>query len=183
MSLLSSILFNRIKKHGYILLSLALILLFFYPVIFTDKTFFFRDIHRWFYPMKSFLASSFQNAEIPYWCPNYFCGSPFISDLQSGVFYPLSLIFLLSPFYKAFNYFILSHFILGFCFFYLFIKELGQSRKAAIFTGISYCFGGYTIACVNTLNNLSTVIWLPAILWSFTMAFFYVWPFWEESLN
>jgi hypothetical protein len=170
MSLLSSILFNRIKKHGYILLSLALILLFFYPVIFTDKTFFFRDIHRWFYPMKSFLASSFQNAEIPYWCPNYFCGSPFISDLQSGVFYPLSLIFLLSPFYKAFNYFILSHFILGFCFFYLFIKELGQSRKAAIFTGISYCFGGYTIACVNTLNNLSTVIWLPAILWSFTMA-------------
>jgi len=120
--------------------------------------------------MKSFLASSFQNAEIPYWCPNYFCGSPFISDLQSGIFYPPSLIFLLSPFYKAFNYFILSHFILGFCFFYLFIKELGQYRKAAIFTSISYCFGGYTIACVNTLNNLSTVIWFPAILWSFTMA-------------
>jgi len=120
--------------------------------------------------MKYFLASSFQNGAIPYWCPNYFCGSPFISDIQSGVFYPLSIIFLLSPFYKAFNYFILSHFIFGFCFFYLFIKELGQSRKAAIFTSISYCFGGYTIATVNTLNNLSTLIWLPAILWSFTMA-------------
>jgi len=170
MSLFSSILFNRIKKQGYILLALALILLFFYPVIFTDKTFYFRDIHRWFYPMKYFLASSFRNGAIPYWCPNYFCGSPFISDIQSGVFYPLSIIFLLTPFYKAFNYFILSHFFLGFCFFYLFSKELGQSRKAAIFTSISYCFGGYTIATINTLNNLSTLIWLPAILWSFTMA-------------
>jgi len=166
----SDILFNRIKKQGYILLALALILLFFYPVIFTDKTFYFRDIHIGFYPLKCFLASSFQNGEIPYWCPNYFCGSPFISDIQSGIFYPISLIFLFSPFYRAFNYFILSHFFLGFCFFYLFVKELGQSRKAAILTGISYCFGGYTISSVNTLNNLSTIIWLPAILFSFTMA-------------
>src|SRR4030042_1340919 len=132
MSLFSSIIFNRIKKQGYILLSLALILLFFYPVIFTDKTFFFRDIH--------------------------------------VVFYPISLIFLFFPFIKAFNYFIVCHFFLGFCFFYLLIKELGLSRKAAIFTSLSYCFGGYTIATVNTLNNLSTIVWLPAILWSFTMA-------------
>ena len=90
--------------------------------------------------------------------------------MQSGVFYPLSIIFLLSPFYKAFSYFVLSHFILGFCFFYLFIKEIGLSRKAAILTSISYCFGGYTISSVNTLNNLSTIVWIPAILWSFTMA-------------
>ena len=161
---------KKFRRFGYIIAAFGLVIIFFHPVIFTNKTFFFRDIHRWFYPMKCFLATSFKNLTIPYWCPYYFCGSPFISDIQSGVFYPLSLIFLIPPFYRSFNYFILAHFILGFCFFYLFIKEIGLSKKAAIFTGISYCYGGFTIASINILNNLSTLIWLPAILWSFTRA-------------
>jgi hypothetical protein len=160
----------RNKNNYYIPISIGLIILFFYPLIFSDKTFYLRDIHRWFYPMKFFLASSFKNGTIPYWCPDYFCGAPFISDLQSGIFYPLSLIFLISPLYKAFNYFIIAHIFLGFCFFYLFLKELGLSKKAAIFSSISYSFGGYTIASINTLNNLTSLIWLPAILWAFTKA-------------
>lgn len=51
---------KNIKKYSYILIAIALNILFFYPVIFSDKTFFFRDIHRWFYPMKYFLATSFK---------------------------------------------------------------------------------------------------------------------------
>jgi hypothetical protein len=156
------------RNNLYVITSIGLILLFFYPLFFSDKTFYFRDIHRWFFPMKYFLADSVKNGSIPYWCPNIFCGAPFINDIQSGVFYPLSLIFLISPFHKAFNFFILAHLFLGFCFFYLFIKNLGLSKKAAIFTGISYCYGGYVIASINTLNNLTAIIWLPAVLWSFT---------------
>jgi len=156
-----------IKYYGYIFIAIALNILFFYPVIFLDKTFFFRDIHRWFYPMKHFLATSFKSGEIPFWCSNYFCGSPFMSDIQSGVFYPLSLIFLVFTFPLSFNIYIAIHFFLGFIFFYNFIVEIGLSRKSALITSISYCYGSYAIASINTLNNLSTLIWLPAILWSF----------------
>ena len=93
-----------------------------------------------------------------------------MSDIQSGIFYPISIIFLLIPFPLAFNIFVVLHLILGFCFFYLFIVSLGLSRKSAMITAISYCFGGYIFAAINTLNNLTTAIWLPAILWSFNRA-------------
>lgn len=158
---------KKLKNIYFIIIAIGLNFLFFYPVLFSEKTFFFRDIHRWFYPMKYFLASSLKGGFIPFWCPNYFGGSPFISDLQSGAFYPLSLFFLFFLFPKAFNLFVITHFFLGFCFFYLFIKGIGLSRKSALFTSISYCYGGYTIASINTLNNLTTSVWLPAILWAF----------------
>jgi len=161
---------KKTKKYSYILTAIALNILFFYPVIFLNKTFFFRDIHRWFYPMKHFLATSYKAGEIPVWCSNYFCGSPFMSDIQSGVFYPLSVVFIIFSFPWSFNIYVVIHFFLGFCFFYLFITGLGLSRKSALLTSISFCYGGYTFATINTLNNLSTVIWLPAILWAFNRA-------------
>jgi hypothetical protein len=120
--------------------------------------------------MKFFLAESLKDGSIPYWCSNYYCGSPFMSDLQSGVFYPLSILFFFFPFPWSLNIFIVLHFFLGFCFFYLFIRGIGLSRKAALITGISYCYGSYTIVSINTLNNLSTLIWLPAILWAYQKA-------------
>jgi hypothetical protein len=159
---------KTLEKYGYLLVSLSLIVAFFHPLVFSTKTLFFRDIHRWFYPMKYYLASCFEAGTIPYWCSNYFCGSPFLSDLQSGVFYPLSLVFALLPFPRSLNIFVLLHFFLGFYFFYRFLLGLGISRGAASAMSVSYCYGGYTIAAVNTLNNLSTLIWVPAILHAFT---------------
>lgn len=120
--------------------------------------------------MKSFLATSLQERAIPFWCSNYFCGSPFLSDIQSGVFYPLSLIYYLLPFPWSYNMYVLCHFFLAYLFFYLFIRGLGLSPGAALFGGVSYCFGGFVIASVSVLNNLSTAIWLPAILWAFQKA-------------
>ena len=161
---------SSFKSYSYIFIAVAVSILFFSPVLFSGKTFFLRDIHQWFYPMKFFLANSLKAGFIPFWCPNYFCGSPFMSDIQSGVFYPLSSVFLFFPFPWSFNVYVVAHFILGFCFFYCFITGLGLSRKSALLTSISYCYGSYTISSVNTLNNLSTLIWLPAILWSFQKA-------------
>ena len=149
---------------------LGTVLLFFYPVIFADQTFFFRDFHRFFYPLKFYLAAAIQADFIPYWNPQLFCGSPYASFVANAVFYPLSIIFLLPDFPTALNIFILLHFLLGFWFFFLFITSLGLSHRAAVFTGVSFCFGGYMIAAVNVLNHLQTLIWLPAILWALRRA-------------
>jgi hypothetical protein len=37
-------------------------------------------------------------------------------------------------------------------------------------TSVSFCYGSFVMASVNTLNNLSTAIWLPAVLWAFQEA-------------
>ncbi|RLB93553.1 MAG: hypothetical protein DRH76_10060, partial [Deltaproteobacteria bacterium] len=57
----------RLKSSLPVLLSAALVALFFHPVLSGENTFYFRDIHRWFYPMKYFLAQSLQQGEIPFW--------------------------------------------------------------------------------------------------------------------
>jgi len=161
---------HYIKRYGYIFIAITAIVVFFHPLFFSSKTFYFRDIHRFFFPMKYFLASSFKNGSTPFWCANIYCGMPYISDIQAGVFYPMSLVFLLFPFPWSFNIYVILHFFLSFCFFYLFIKAIGLSEKSGLLAAISYCFGGYTIASISTLNNLSTLVWLPAILWSFHKA-------------
>ncbi len=156
-----------LTKYLPVLVILLTTLLFFYPVIFAEKTFFFRDFHRFFYPLKIFLATAFKNGFIPFWNPQIFCGSPFASFVLNAVFYPLSIVFLLLPFPLSLNVFVIVHFILGFCFFYFFITSLGLSRKAAVFTSISYCYGSYTISTITVINHLPTLIWMPAIFWSF----------------
>jgi hypothetical protein len=161
---------DTLKKNAHFALSALLVILFFYPLLFSDKTFFLRDIHRWSYPAKYFLAQALREGSIPYWCSDYFCGSPFLSDLQSGVFYPPSLIFAAFPFPWSFNLYVCLHFFLGFIFFYGFVTSLGLSANTAKLVSASFCYGSFVIASANTLNNLSAAIWLPAMLWAFHAA-------------
>lgn len=80
-------------------LGVAGVALFYAPLLDPGKTLFFRDLHRYFFPMKAFLAQCLRRGEIPLWCPHYFCGAPFLSDIQTGVFYPPSLILTVLPFH------------------------------------------------------------------------------------
>jgi len=152
------------------LVIVAVLILFFHPVVFADKTFFFRDFHRIFYPAKAFMTGVFQDGGIPYWCPQMFCGAPFASFISNAVFYPFAIVFYMMDMPYSLNLVILVHILIGFWFCYLLLTALGASRKAATFAGISFCFGGYTISAVNLLSHLQTVIWMPAILWSFHAA-------------
>lgn len=161
---------EKIKSKVYIILAFGTAVIFFYPLIFADQTLFFRDIQSIFYPMKYFLARSFAAGSIPFWCPLYFCGAPFMSDIQTGVFYLPSLIFLMAPYYLSLNFYLIFHIILCFCFAYLFIRAIGLSVPAAIFAAIAYSYGGYALSSLNLPNNLTVITWLPAVLWSYQKA-------------
>jgi hypothetical protein len=161
---------DKIKNKIYIILAFITVLIFFYPLLFSGQTLYFRDIHAIFYPMKHFLAQSLKSGSIPFWCPLYFCGAPFMSDIQSGVFYLPSLIFIIFSYPLSFNLYIVFHIFLCFCFVYLFVREIGLSVGAAIFTAIAYSYGGYVLSSVNVINNLTVITWLPALLWSYQRA-------------
>ena len=161
---------DKIKNKAYIFIAFITVLIFFYPLLFSGQTLYFRDIHAIFYPMKYFLAQSLKSGSIPFWCPLYFCGAPFMSDIQSGVFYLPSLIFLIFSYPLSFNLYIVFHIFLCFCFIYLFVREIGLSVGAAIFTAIAYSYGGYVLSSINLINNLTVITWLPAMLWSYQRA-------------
>jgi len=93
-----------------------------------------------------------------------------MSDIQSGVFYLPSLIFLMFSYPLSFNLYIVFHIFLCFCFIYIFVREIGLSVGAAFFTAIAYSYGGYVLSSINLINNLTVITWLPAMLWSYQRA-------------
>jgi len=161
---------NKIGNKAYIFIAFITVLFFFYPIIFSEQTLYFRDIQAIFYPIKYFLAQSLKSGSIPFWCPLYFCGAPFMSDIQTGVFYLPSLIFLIFSYPLSFNLYIVFHMFLCFCFVYLFIRGIRLSIPASIFSAIAYSYGGYVLSSINLLNNLTVITWLPAMLWSYQRA-------------
>lgn len=88
----------------------------------------------------------------------------------------------------------LFHLIIGFVFCFHCIKAAGNSDGQAAIAGLSFVMGGFVVGSINTLNNLTTIVWLPAVLWAFQLgpaqpwalpltAFFYVWRFWAANPN
>jgi len=162
--------YYKLRNKTFIFIAFITVFIFFYPLICAEETLYFRDVQSFFYPMKYFLAQSFKSGVMPFWCPLYFCGAPFMSDIQTGVFYLPSLIFLVFSYPLSFNLYIVFHVFLCFCFVCLFIRGIGLSVPAAIFSAIAYSYGGYVLSSINLLNNLTVITWLPAMLWSYTRA-------------
>lgn len=142
------------------------ILLLFLPLLCGDSLFF-RDVQLLFMPMKHFLAKCWSQGQLPLWNPGLFCGTPFLSDIQSGVFYPLSIMFYLVPMPYALNVLVISHYVLASYFVYVLMRHWNCSMPAACLAAVSFTMGGYLVSTANVLNNLQSAIWLPIIFLCF----------------
>ena len=142
----------------------ALGCIFFSETLFGNKIFIHRDLGRFFYPLREFSAREFLSGKIPLWDPFIHCGSPHLAELQTCVFYPLSIIYLLFPYPGAFNYFIIIHILLAGLFIYILMKEWGHSGYACFLSAIVFMFSGYVVSVINLLASLASVIWLPLVI-------------------
>ena len=71
------------------------------------------DCNLSYYPRRALLHEAWRLGEIPLWNPYSFCGTPFLADVQAGVFYPGN--WLLLPFDPArqLGYFLFLHIAWG----------------------------------------------------------------------
>jgi len=153
-----------LKETVPIFILLILVSVFFSEVLFGNKIFIHRDLSRFFYPLREFSVSQFRAGQIPLWNPYIHCGSPHLAELQTCVFYPLSIIYLLFSFQQAFNYFIILHIFLAGVFTYILMREWNHSRHAAFFSASVFMFSGYIISVINLLASLASVVWLPLVI-------------------
>src|ERR1700722_6387420 len=61
-------------------------------------------------PWFQFEAQAFRSGRVPLWNPHYFCGSPFVGNLQSACFYPPHWIIPLLPLALCINLLFIAHF-------------------------------------------------------------------------
>ncbi|MFH1962625.1 MAG: YfhO family protein [bacterium] len=155
-----------------ILIIFGVAFLFFSSVIFSNDTFGYGDLHRYFYPLRFYAASCIKEGILPLWNPYLFSGYPCLSALQLGIFYPVSILVYALPFHLGFNLYIVSHFLLSGIFMYLLMREWKTGFTASLISALSYAFGGYMLSVVDMLTTLSAAAWTPLIFLFYTRALF-----------
>jgi len=161
-----------LKKIFPFLIFLFCAFFFFFRFLDGLEVFAFKDLTRFFYPLRYLMVEQVKSGHFPLWNPFIFCGMPFLATLQICFFYPLTLIYYVIPFALAFNYYIIIHYFLASVFMYLLMRHYKCSLFSSIFSALVFSYSGYmlSIACMNT--TLSSVIWLPLVI-----------LFWDRLVN
>ncbi|MBI5304962.1 MAG: hypothetical protein HY868_22715 [Chloroflexi bacterium] len=156
----------------------ALVLLFFWRIItprLEDRAAFPPgDFTDQFWMFRVYAARAFAQGRLPLWSENFNSGHPFLADVQSAVFYPVSLVWTLIVVALRGEHFTLLdleleailHFILAGAFTFLFAQRLLSHRIAALVSALTFMFSGYlTSYPPQQLAILETATWLPLTLY------------------
>jgi hypothetical protein len=123
----------------------------------------YRDLLFFTVPFKRFLADHLRRGEIPFWNPDILLGTPFLANLQSGVFYPLSVLLLL-PFPIGFNIFLFAHYLVALTGTWMWLRDRELSIPAAAVGTAIFTLGGYLVSVLNLTNHLQGGVWAPWVL-------------------
>ena len=135
------------------------------------------DLASFIYPMLQFTGRHLKEGILPLWNPYLYGGSPFISDIQSMLFYPINWIFLLlsrEVSYRLVQNMAFFHIFLAGVSMYLCLRHLNRQqplRVSAALTGaIAYMFSGVFLIHLGNLNIIAVAAWLPLVFLFFHRA-------------
>lgn len=167
---------GNVRPHLFVVAFMAVLcLLFFWRIItpgLSDRgSFPAGDFTDQFYSFAMFEARELGQGRLPLWNPYTYAGHPFLADIQSAIFYPVSLLTLFfSAMTGGFTMYALEleaifHFLLVGVFTYLFAWRLIRRRWPAVVSALVFTYGGYlTSYPLLQLAVLEADTWLPLIL-------------------
>jgi len=154
-------------NRPYVLSLILLNALFFSDVLFTDATYFYRDIGNFVEPLRRLVTEAYARGDWPLWNPYFQFGQPLLANPNAMALYPTQLFFFLLPFGPAFDVSLVVHcLIAGIGAFYL-ARALGFTPIAALAAGISYNFSGLVLSFVNLPLLAGTASLLPWLAFAF----------------
>lgn len=121
-------------------------------------------------PAKYFLVRSLrETGELPLWNPEQYAGSPFVHDIQVGLFYPpnLPLYFISEPAIGPFvSWLVFVHVLLAGWFMYAYSRHAGLGELAAFVAGVGYMLSPRWMLQLFEAGHTVTqgICWLPLIL-------------------
>lgn len=119
-----------------------------------------------FYPWRVFLGRSLRQGILPIWNPHQFCGTPFLANGQSAVFYPPNWIFAFCDPIRAFTYLAVFHLALAGFLAFMLIKGFMLSDEASVFGGLSFELCAFMIYWLELPTLISAAAWMPGVLWA-----------------
>jgi hypothetical protein len=136
-----------------------------YPAGLPFKNFLITDPIRQQIPWRKLTIDTIKKGTFDAWNAYSFSGTPLSTNIQSGFFYPLNVLFLLVPFPIAWTMLIVLQQILSGVFFYLFLrKSMTLSSYASLFGALCFMFSGFSIMWLTWGTIGQTLMWLPLLL-------------------
>ncbi len=145
-----------------VLLLVALTLLFFYKLAFTDLILARGDTYAYFYPLWDARNAALAQGQLPLWSPDLFMGTPLLANSQLGTLYPpnwltvpfnapdaIRISIVLHGAWAAIGAFALAR------------VTLRLTTAAAVVAAVIYAFGGHVGAHVEQINQLQGLAWMP----------------------
>lgn len=123
------------------------------------------DAFSYSYPLRTVAWRMIRHGELPLWTPLILSGYPLLSMAQVALGYPVTWLYLFLPGHIAEEVFVLSPFVMAPLFTYIYAREIGRSRLAALLAGLSYGYGGMTTGLLGVVGIMPhALLWLPLML-------------------
>lgn len=119
------------------------------------------DCNLSYYPRRAVLHDAWNERSLPLWNPNTFAGSPFLADVQAGVFYPPNWI--LMPFDPKWQMgaFLFFHAAWGGLGLHALLRRLGIGAPIAALAGCAFALNGYFFQSFGLPTFLASASWVP----------------------
>lgn len=134
------------------------------PLALGNRTFFFRDVFSVHLPYKAFGTAALKRGTIPAINPVWGLGQPFRGNPDTLPFYPDNLLYLILPFWSAFNLHFVLHWLIAFLAMGFLARALGQRPWAALLAAVTYAGCGWMFSCFTFYNIVGFTAWWPLVL-------------------
>jgi len=119
------------------------------------------------YPAQKYFADSVHAGRLPYWTPFLYSGMPFLSDPQTGAWYPPHWPFYLIGITPRILFWELAlHSFLAMAGAFLLARKLFGDPVAAAIGAMFYAWGGFFAAHSSQLGMFEAAALLPWLLWA-----------------
>lgn len=152
---------NRLSSYLLIIISLPFIL--FWRWMLQGEVLYWGTLLFQFWPWHQLVKTSLLAGEWPLWNPLLGNGAPLLANLQSAVFYPPNLLYLLIPIAHGLTLSIILHVIMAGLFMFLYTRQLGLNPFAATVSALTYMLSGYLIGRTQFVTMVNALAWLPII--------------------
>ncbi|MCD6352331.1 MAG: hypothetical protein J7M26_09455, partial [Armatimonadetes bacterium] len=109
------------------------------------------DAVQQFWPWRKFAGQQLGVGTIPLWNPYMLCGTPFVANNQSAVFYPETWLFALTSAWRAapaFAWAAAFYLFASSSFMFWFLRSLGLRRRAALVGAVAWMYNGFVVGWI-----------------------------------
>jgi len=143
---------------------LLLVLLLFFPVAFLGEGFYFRDLTFNHLARKTVATDALLEGVPPLWNPYLNMGEPLLANPNNATVHPSNLLFLVLPFFTAFNWAVLLELMLAGVSLYLLQRRWNVRPLAAFVAASGYLLSGHLLSLGNFWNALAAAAPAPLAL-------------------